>query len=65
MASGNQSVVRVRVPKEVLYDLRKITSIRDTVLGELGCKACCSGHDIIFDVERNFTVNKELQVRPG
>jgi|EndMetStandDraft_8_1072994.scaffolds.fasta_scaffold971476_1 hypothetical protein len=57
--------VRVRVTPEVLYDRDRITSIRDQVLSQLGCPACCSGHDIIFDVERRFVLDKNFKVRPG
>lgn len=57
--------VRVRVTPDVLYDLNKITDIRNQVLGKLGCAACCSGHDIIFDVERRFVIDKNMKIQPG
>lgn len=54
--------VRVRVTPEILYDLDKITAVRNQVLEQLGCSACCSGHDIIFDVERRFVVDNQMKV---
>lgn len=55
--------IRVSVPPKVAYDLRKIQKIQASILDRLGCPACCSGHDIRFDIVRNFRVDKELNIR--
>jgi hypothetical protein len=56
-------VVRVQVPANVLYNFNQVTKVMKGVLGKLGCQACCSGHDIRFEIERNFIADKGLNVR--
>jgi len=60
---GIGEVVRVRIPMEVAYDLDKLQSVQKDILGRLGCLACCSGHDIRWEFERNFSVDEKLNVR--
>ena len=57
--------VRVRVSPKVLHDLDAITEVLHRTLGQLGCEACCSGHDIRFDIHRDFIVDERLNVRPS
>ena len=49
--------VRVVLPAEAAYDLKLVNVALKDILGKLGCPACCSGHDIIFETERHFVFN--------
>jgi hypothetical protein len=63
-ASAAGNVVRVVVPVEVAFNLDQIQAVQKDILGRLGCMACCSGWDIRFDIERDFVVDRQLNVRP-
>lgn len=54
------NVVRVTVPASALYDLKQMQKITASVLDKLGCSNCHSGHDIRFDLEREFIVDAKL-----
>jgi hypothetical protein len=58
-----ERTIRVTVPAKVAYNLKNIQKIQATVLGRLGCPACCSGWDIRFDLARSFAVDDRLNVR--
>ena len=60
-----ERTVHVRVSPKALYDLNSITKVLRSTLDRLGCRACCSGFDIRFDVERNFVAGASGIVRPG
>jgi hypothetical protein len=60
-AWGN--VVRVSLPAEVAFDVDRFQEIQKSILGKLGCMACCSGWDIRYDIERRFIVDEKLNVR--
>ncbi len=62
-AAGN--IVNVRIPASAAYDFDKMTKINKSVLKQLGCEACHSGHDIRYVVEQNFVVDEHLNVKPG
>jgi hypothetical protein len=63
---GAMPTVRVFVPAEVAYDLEKTQRVIATVLGRLGCQACCSGFDIRLIQELDFAVDpKNLEVSPA
>lgn len=64
-SAGMSNVVRVAVPVDVYFSLDKIQEIQKNVLGRLGCRACCSGWDIRFDIERHFIVDEKLNITPG
>jgi len=51
--------VRVTVPVSVAFNLEKMQSITKTVLGKLGCGACCSGFDLRFIHENDFRFNEK------
>ncbi|MDH6574192.1 hypothetical protein M2160_009299 [Streptomyces sp. SAI-117] len=57
------NVVNVTVPVKVFHDLDAIQEVQRKVLDQLGCRACCSGWDIRFDVARQFLVDERLNVR--
>lgn len=56
------NIVRVRVPASVAFDLDSMNKVTAEVLKELGCRACHSGHDIRFDIEREFIFNAKLDM---
>ena len=62
-AAGVSNVVRVSVPVDVYFNLDRIQQVQKTILGRLGCLACCSGWDIRFDLERRFVVDEKLNIR--
>ena len=54
--------VVVTVPHTIVNDLDKIQRIQKSVLGRLGCLACCSGFDIIFREEMEFRANEKAEL---
>jgi hypothetical protein len=44
-------LVNVHVRPEVLFDLQATQELTKTILGRLGCMACCSGFQIVFQLE--------------
>ena len=67
MARGvvEDRTIRVHVSPEVLYNLDAVTKVLHRTLNQLGCGACCSGHDIRFEIQRDFITDARLNVRPG
>ena len=59
------NVVRVAVPANVAFDLDRLQEVQKSILGRLGCLACCSGWDIRWDIERNFIVDEKLNIEVG
>ncbi|KGI78076.1 hypothetical protein [Oleiagrimonas soli] len=51
------NVIRVSVPAEILHNFDKFSKVQKDILGRLGCPACTSGHDIRWDITRNFMVD--------
>jgi hypothetical protein len=50
-------VVRVHVSPDALYNVDEIQRLQREVLGRIGCSACCSGRQIIFQqAEVEFNV---------
>jgi hypothetical protein len=56
------NVVRVTIPAKAAFDLKQMHKITESVLDKLGCANCHSGHDIRFDLEREFIVDAKLNV---
>ena len=52
-ARYNRTVI-VHAPKEIVFDLEKVLAIQEDLLGQLGCRACCSGFDFHFPTELEF-----------
>lgn len=50
--------VRVSLPASVASKIGSLKKAVETVLGQLGCPACCSGHDIFFDLQRDFVLRE-------
>lgn len=57
-----QGPVRVTIPAKVAYDLGAFQKSIEVLMGRLGCPACCSGADIVFQHERDFVVNEALDI---
>jgi hypothetical protein len=54
---GGSNLVRVHVSGETLYNLEATQKLSRSILGRLGCPACCSGIQILFQqVEQEFPV---------
>lgn len=49
--------IRIVVPAEVAFDLGKFTKALGGLAERLGCRACLSGVDCTFHIERNFVIN--------
>jgi hypothetical protein len=58
-----ERTVRVSLPAKVANDLKAFQKVQASILGRLGCAACCSGWDIRFDVVRSFVVDEKLNIR--
>ena len=56
------NVVRVSIPAKAMFDLKKMQKITESVLDQLGCANCHSGHDIRFEIERQFIVDEKMKV---
>jgi len=58
-----ERLVRVSIPAKVAYDLGNFQKVQVAILERLGCKACCSGWDIRWDITRSFAVDGKLNIR--
>jgi len=57
--SGN--AVSVALATSARESIDQVFASIDSVAERLGCPACCSGHDLRFDLERRFTVDSNLR----
>jgi hypothetical protein len=53
-AARYNRVVIVSAPKDIVFNLDKVQAIQQDILGQLGCRACCSGFDFHFPDELQF-----------
>ena len=59
MASRKQNPpVRVSIPASVAADIGTYKKAIGSILDRLGCPACCSGHDIFFELQRDVVLRK-------
>jgi hypothetical protein len=57
--------VRINVTPDIAFDIDKTERIRRSVLEQLGCPGCTSGHVLDFHVLDEFVVHPEnLNVTP-
>ncbi len=64
-AARYNRVVIVSAPKEIVFNLEKVQAIQEDILGQLGCRACCSGFDFHFPDELQFIFpGQGVQVEP-
>jgi hypothetical protein len=52
-ARYNRTVI-VHAPKDIVFDLEQVQAIQKDILGQLGCRACCSGFDFHFPDELEY-----------
>jgi hypothetical protein len=51
------------LPAKVANNIEQVKSVVARIAGRLGCGACCSGFDILFQQELEFVVNEAGEVR--
>lgn len=56
--------VRVSLPASIAADIGSLKKAVSGVLEKLGCPACCSGHDIFFELQRDVVLRDGLDARP-
>lgn len=56
--------VRVSIPVSVASEIGSLKKAVATILDKLGCPACCSGHDLFFELQRDVIFNKNLKAKP-
>ena len=49
--------VRIVIPADVAFDLGKFQKVLGNLAERLGCRACLSGADCTFRLERDFLIN--------
>ena len=59
---ADPTAVRVSIPMSVAQDLGAFKRTLGSILERLGCPACCSGHDIHFELQRRFSFEGDLDV---
>jgi hypothetical protein len=55
--------IRVTLPASIAYDPDALKKSLGEVLGQIGCRACCSGADILLQMERDFIADQDLSFR--
>lgn len=59
--SSESRRVRVSLPAAVAADINQLKETVGSVLEHLGCGACCSGHDVFFELQRDVVFNDDLR----
>jgi hypothetical protein len=62
-ASRLHRTVTINAPRDVVFDLAKVQRIQKDILGQLGCRACCSGWTIHFPDEVQYVLGKNNKLR--
>jgi hypothetical protein len=57
------SPVRVSIPASVAADIGTYKKAIGSILDRLGCPACCSGHDIFFELQRDVVLRKGVRAK--
>lgn len=55
--------IRVTIPAAVAYDPDALKKSLGGILDTIGCRACCSGADILLQTERDLIVERDLSNR--
>lgn len=55
--------VRVTIPAAIAYDPDALKQSLADILDRIGCRACCSGADILLQTERDFISDQGLRAR--
>jgi hypothetical protein len=56
--------IRVTLPAAVAYDPDSLKKSIGNILEQIGCRACCSGADILLEMERDFLVDRDTNIAP-
>src|SRR5687768_13763669 len=56
--------VRVSIPVSVAAEIGTLKKAIGAVLERLGCPACCSGHDLFLELQRDVAFAKDLKSDP-
>jgi hypothetical protein len=56
--------VRVSIPVSIASEIGSLKKAVGIVLDRLGCPACCSGHDLFFELQREVAFTKDLRSDP-
>ncbi|MGY6554467.1 MAG: hypothetical protein ACXIUM_08095 [Wenzhouxiangella sp.] len=59
-----QPTVRISIPAKVAYDLGSLQKTLANLAERLGCQACLSGANCLFEIQRDFVVNDRFEVNP-
>jgi hypothetical protein len=55
LVAPSQSTLSVAMSPKVAHNIKLVDQAIDSIFEEIGCRACCSGHDIHF--QNNFAFN--------
>ncbi len=55
--------VRVSIPASVASDIGSLKKSFGTILDKLGCPACCSGHNIYLELQRDHIFERDVKTR--
>lgn len=55
--------VRVSLPASVAADIGSLKKAMGGILDKLGCPACCSGHDIFLELQRDIVIGDKISAR--
>jgi len=55
--------IRVTLPASVAYDPDALKKSLGGILDRIGCQACCSGADILLQMEREFIADADSNIR--
>lgn len=55
--------IRVTLPAAVAYDPDALKKTLGGILDRIGCQACCSGADILLQMERDFIADESINLR--
>lgn len=58
LSEVNANPVRVSMPASVAAEIGSFKKAVGSVLDKLGCGACCSGHDIHFELQRGLVFRR-------
>lgn len=59
----NANAVRVSMPASVASNIDSLKKSVGTVLDKLGCPACCSGHNLYLELQRDHIFERDARKR--
>jgi hypothetical protein len=55
--------VRVSLPASVAADIGSLKTAVKSVLDKLGCPQCCSGHDLMLELQRDVLFARDIKAK--